>query len=369
MQADVSGQAASTCAAHFYQQLVAGKPVDVAITRARGALLFDYSEQSREPYLPVLTTRTFVDQIISVPKYDWPEWEQERWLKSLDTIWEHFVDQRPYRRQLFDALLGAAAEKLRSALIVRGDNEVGKTWLLRWCRYALALRSIRTHYVSIRLPTDWLEIIRQIRDGDATVLSPGLNNDVRDEFNWKLNHLARGQIPPAFPTAPVVDEAGSLGQIRNRREHLNDFASHVCEAMQVALKAETVSSSFVLILDNWSKDRSGVSTGDFTILKNNLFDPLVAGGQSSPMKIILCFNNSDVKEYELVDFSSWKEFPISAFEAGDVGALARELVRLQFPRENTERLEKNLAELGAAPMTAGELYKLCNLLGKALGLK
>jgi hypothetical protein len=362
MQSDISGEAAVACARGFYDALAGGQPVGRALVTARQALLDRFSETSRELYAPVLTTRVAARDILPMRSFGWDQEKHTAWQNLLKENWTYFVNQHPHRRRLCNALFEPAPG--RTGLIVLGDNSVGKSWLVKWFTYAIALNGLQTHYLAADQSADWLELLRRLRDGCATLNCPGLDLEIRNEFNWKLNHLAQGQAPPAYVPGQVVeDTAGLHADIMQRRPIVNGFDAAVCEAMVHALRQQVRRAPLVLVLDNPSLPM--VAT-----LKVPFLDALAGRTAMDGVRVILCCHNKLWESYQThyLDFTAWTQISLSEIEQRQVGGLLRELIRLQCPdceetkAQRIANLERNLKNLPTRAMKAADLYNTSSVL-------
>jgi hypothetical protein len=365
MQADVSGDAAVECASVFYKNLAAGDGPDVALQKARRNLLNIYQETGRDTYTPVLTTRLAASDILVPPKLQWSDATQSKWLNCLERPLKLFVNQRPHRRKLLPVLFDPQPQQ-RAALL-RGEEGVGKTWLLQWFAFVMAGRGARAHYVAINGPADWLQVLCRIRDGafPAEPHTQGLDPDLQSEFNWKLNHLAGAngvsQAAPPFPPGTVeADRAGRLPEILQRKALLNDFPVLVCDAMAYALRQQAGRVPLTLILDS-------VSSPEFGILKSRLLDPLTGGAAGANIRVVVCVDSALWDVYKGFDFSGWEDIVVGPIEVQQARTLIPELLRLQFKDRNT-KLEALLEDLTDSSLKVGDLYQLCRSSGVAKGL-
>lgn len=369
MQSDISGDAAVTCARGLYEALADGQPVGQALLAARQALLYRFSENSRELYAPVLTTRVAARDILPMRSFGWEHEKHIAWQNLLKENWSHFVNQHPQRRKLYKALFEPRPGQ--SGLFVLGDNSVGKSWLVKWCTYAMALNGLQTQYLPADQSRDWLELLRRLRDGCATLNCPGLDAEHRSEFNWKLNYLVQGQWPPAYVPGQIVpDNEGSHGDIVQRGQQVNGFDSAVCEAMVHALQQQVRKSPLVLVLDTPSLTVAAT-------LKKPFLDALVGPAAVEGIRVILCCHYKLWQSYQdlNLDFSSWQQIVVSEIDQRQIGGLIRELLRLQFPESAQAKpqlfseVEEFLVSVPAArPMKAEALYKLCQDIGTYKGL-
>jgi len=357
MQADVSGAAAVECAGEFYARLAAGSPPEAALRDARQALLNMSKPTSRDTYAPVLTTRARAGEILRRPQFQWSDDKETRWLNSLELPLKLSVDQVTHRRKLFEVLFHPRPS--RRGALVYGEADVGKTWLLEWFSYVLARRGAYANYITMPEATDWLGLLRRIRDGAPGPHSCGLDADLASEFNWKLNYLAGAkgppQAPPPFPAGTVeADMAGLLPAILGRPGALNEFAGLMRDAMMYALRAQAGRTPLALIFDN-------VSAPDFAWVKTGLLDSLIGGAPGSDIRIVVSYdgNRSDMK----LDFSGWEDVEMGPVDERQLPVLIPELLRRQFSGD-TAPVEAQLRTLLGGSLKIKEVYDVCRIAGK-----
>jgi hypothetical protein len=368
MQADISGDAAKLCAGEFYRELADGQAVDDAFLAARRMLMADFDERSVELYSPVLTSRVAMPSVLQVGCRNFSVAKHTNWQTSLNENWTHFVNQHVARRNLISALCDPAPET--RGVVVWGDSKVGKSWLVNWTSYAMALNGVQVHYVDASEATDWLDVIRTIRDGKAKLASPELDPEIRSEFNWKLNSLAEGKPPPPYVAGQqIADTAGAHPAIMASGKAINGFDVSVCEALVHALRQQARATPRVLILDNPSRPVTA-------ILKRPLLDALADRTAAESVRVILCCRTDLWKIYQEqgLDFANWSKIAVGQIEARQIARLIRELLRLQFPlsaRQNPQlyaSVEQTLAEISdPRPLPAGDLYSLCSSFGRLRG--
>jgi hypothetical protein len=364
MQADVRGPAAALCAEKFYSALASGDDPDVALLKARGALLLADNEESPNMYTPVMTTRVAAGDILPQKQFKWTPADHSLWQNGLrlgtqdkgKDNWAHFVDQRPRRRDLITGLLAA---KPPAPLLVHGDTRVGKTWLLRWTGYALALNGLKTIYVDADAGMDWLEVLRRIRDGTKAPYSPGISTALGSEFNWKLNHIARGQTPVGTPPAVEQDTAGTLVEIFAAKKANNGFEALVCDAMANALRSESQLQSLVLVLDD-------LSMASLTVLKAGLLDPLLS---TATIGMVLCLSETHLANAKKLGLDPWKDIEVKEIDVLLARDLAREIVRLRFPGADTGVIEASVTSVISVPSKIGVVYDTCVSLAELRGLR
>jgi len=364
MQADVSGEAAAVCAGTFYTRLAEGAAVDFALLGARQALLGRYNEQHRDVYTPVLITRVAAQDILPMRDFKWTTAKHRTWRNALKENWAHFVNQHPHRRELYEALFEPTSGQ--SGLVVRGDEAVGKSWLVKWSAYAMAMNGLKLHYLPADKEADWLELLRRLRDGTGTLITPGLDPHQRNEFNWKLQHLVRNQPAPPYAGQPVPDNFGRHTDIIKGRV-ADGFEAATCEAMVYALQQGARVAPLVIVLDNPPKSM-------LTAIKKPLLDALIDPSNKPAIRVILCCRTELWESYEEqqnLDFAAWRQLVVSVMDERHTSYLVRELIRLQYPNcettasDKVAKLDQWIIGLKPGPMSAGELYDFAKGLGIA----
>ncbi|MGA2535952.1 MAG: CHAT domain-containing protein [Terracidiphilus sp.] len=357
MQADIRGKHAAACAGHFYDALSLGEDPAASIKAARQKLIAEYSEQSVAVYAPVLTTRVPVHQILARKQFPCDPQKERAWQDALKgppygpmDNWAHFVDQRPHRRNLYEALLGS---NTGAPIVIHGESEVGKTWLMRWMSYPLALHGIRTLYAEGGPGVDWLELLRRLRDGSSAPYSPGLAEQLRCEFNWKINHFANGIVPPPGVPAGEADTAGSLVAMTAGNRLMNGFDELICEAMIHALREEAKVGPIVLVLDD-------LTLTSLSVLKKCFLDRLV---NAADIRVVLCLEESYWAGVTLLGFETWRALPLSLIDPALARDLAREILRLKYGGRDITELEQFVTGVIKVPATIGSVFKTCTLAG------
>lgn len=361
MQADIRGKHAAACAGHFYDALTLGEDPAASIKAVRQQLIAEYSDKSVAVYAPVLTTRVPVHQILSRKQFPCDPKKERAWQDALKgppyglmDNWAHFVDQRPHRRNLYEALLGSNPS---APIVIHGESEVGKTWLMRWMSYPLALHGVRTLYAEGSPGVDWLEMLRRFRDGSNAPYSPGIAEGLRSEFNWKINHLADGKVPPPSFPAGVKDTAGPLVDITAGSRLMNGFDELICEAMVHALREEAKAGPIVLVLDD-------PSFTSLQILKKQFLDRL---GNATDIRVILCLEERNWAGATPLGFEAWRELPLSRIDTALARDLAREILRLKYGGHDITEMELAIPILIKAPSKIGAVFQFCLYAGAVGG--
>lgn len=324
MHSDIRGKAALCCAENFYEGLLDGASPDQALSRARRALANQF--QSREPYLPSMTVRTFPDRVLVLrPQPD--GLRTEDFGVAINELTRLFVDHKGSRRDLHEAIFCDRADREKRGVLITGDDGTGKTWLIQWVLHAFALRGVRVHYLS-NPKGSWLDVLRQIRDAGGTALSQGgCTPEQADRFNWILQHLSNGTEPPPFPSggANVIDAGEPLTKIL-QRQPTNSIDVRLCGAMRQCLEAGAEDHGLVLALDAWDlgpgDQKETLFPDSFRAIYDHLLTPLLQS-RSSNVRIIL----SVTPAFWKARLARFYEVPVPYFNAAELPDLAEQLLR------------------------------------------
>ncbi|HEX5268857.1 MAG TPA: CHAT domain-containing protein [Gemmataceae bacterium] len=211
MQGDVRGDAAARLSAPLYQALVRGEPLDAALAEARRQVGNSLGLDRPDWCLPCLW-------LTVPPSCVPPEGQRGRFrlhqnVRNEFSELRTFVDREPERRTLcFGAEPIDARERPgRRLFVVAGDEQVGKTWLVRWCMQAWRVWGWRLVYLGGDEPgspfLDLLGLLRRVRDACRDLAGADFSR-----FNHELTHLddlARGRPAPPLPAGTVEEPAES----------------------------------------------------------------------------------------------------------------------------------------------------------------
>lgn len=203
MQADIPAAASVAFAGALYRTMGRGRPIAVAVAEARqrigdgrpdvtvSALLL------RDWVLPSLIVSAPPDHVLA-PSYGVSD-------ETLDQI-EHtdefnqiagFVDRTRLRRKVSTRLGSDRSGESTSLMVVHGNDQVGKTWLVRHALRTCAWRGRAVHHVTfegmsnVRLP----EVLRMIRDGSSgSFISRKLPSEAADRLTHDLSFLSGGNV-------------------------------------------------------------------------------------------------------------------------------------------------------------------------------
>lgn len=336
MHADVRGKLAGAGAAAFYEGLAGGDTVDVAIAKGRLAIAHRApgGQSAFDPYLPCLAVTRPVEEILrhtSMVTID----ECPDVAAALRT----FVDRDQERRQLLSLL--EAGER---AVIVEGDSEVGKSWLLQWCMDAWLRRKMDVRYVEISGCQTWLDVLRAIRDGSPRKLGcvhRGLAQEARAMLNWRLNALARGVAdPPADSFTGAEKEDPNWNALAVPQTAMIDAHIKAMDALQAALRKEANSRGLVIVLDNFGAGDVGLATPYFAVLRDYWANNLIVRAPSE-IRVVFGLNSAQVREYALQTLpDGFKKVTLDYFPPGKFADLMLELLPLRYGDQFGDKPDK-----------------------------
>jgi hypothetical protein len=206
MQADVRDDAAGAFSVELWRQVGNGVDVDKAVAYARDEMANTVGGWARrDPFLPALTMSVAPENVL--PRL-YPLNPNRREILQRTPSWDtvhHFVDRGDQRRQIWSDVMEIANGSRREGILLRGQSQIGKSALARWCVGAAALRGHEAVYVDLdRRPADGLGILSSI----AEQLSFAAGDDPRvtaplDAFIARVDEL-QGDQPSVHPV-PVAE--------------------------------------------------------------------------------------------------------------------------------------------------------------------
>lgn len=281
MQGDVRGRAAALFGAGLYGALGSNLLLDRAVAHARKLMAErGGNDQARDWCLPSLTLAVAPEQVLPLNcgiSDDDQEHVESKLFKEIGL----FVDRTPIRWELAAAADPDEGEgdPARLVLIV-GDMEAGKTWLVNWIRTRCALRGRRVRYVDFTNTGvyDFVRALECIRDAPEDLASlAGPAQGAFDRFTWDLGHLVNGKIPPE-------EIAGDPPEITDRLQLGGDNEERVFDSFRAALEAATDAQPLLLIFDHVD----GILKTDFqTRIFRHLITPLVNGNPPDARLIVV----------------------------------------------------------------------------------
>jgi hypothetical protein len=329
MQGDVRGDAAARFAAGLYAALTRGMTIDSAVVEGRRRMLMVAPDDERDWALPTIVLRTLPERVLPMEE-DSPLAIKRQIMSdpSLQNV-AGFVGRRDERRQLRQgAEARTAVPQLSKLLLVLGESQVGKTWLVWRCLEGCLLRGhlvVNVSFKEQRRSFNAIDVFRLIRGGEnepAGVLRPNLYQQF-DPFNAALYHLLRGKVVPLTP-GPERDDGidFKLGVAHQ------DTLKQAGELFRQCLRRLAANRLVVIVLDHIA-DLSGVGIvpeelrpgGD---LRRELIDP-IANGDIKNVRLILTAGASQLKALGLSDLAALgTDCKLQWFVPADWELLARE---------------------------------------------
>ena len=185
MQGDIPGDLAAAFSTTFYEKLIEGDPVDVAVLFARRDISMRRGNIATQPEwsFPVLRTRAAPEVVIP---------RRPAIVPGRIRV-ERFVARVPQRRKVRESLLKCPAPRADGSasphlVLVSGATRVGKSHLAAWCAQLCEAMGLRAECVSFseNLVIDAIDALRCIRDGQ---LSPAGATTARAR-DWDLAEAA-----------------------------------------------------------------------------------------------------------------------------------------------------------------------------------
>jgi len=321
MQADVNGEAAGVFAGTLYKSLAELEPLDIAVANARIAISnFVKGLDRREWAIPVLTVAIPPEEILQLR----PTATAERLLEIKDcAIFKEidlFSDRTDQKRSLFRGFYPLPPQTANKDLIVvRGQQDAGKSWLARWCMEACALLNNDIRYVEVggMETKTWLDVILQIRDGDDTknsslLINKPLKRAAFHKFNWELEHRLTGKEPPNVWDGTVVEP---------RKIKLSDpaanwppnFEKNTLESFrQAIIQAAEINNPLIIVLDHFTKN-AGITVPEmehylipFLIAPaaRRQFREVLSETESHSVKFVLVLNDDEFEKFKIGELVS-----------------------------------------------------------------
>ena len=329
MQGDVRGDAAARFAAGLYAALTRGMTIDSAVVEGRRRMLTAAPDDERDWALPTVVLRTLPERVLPMEE-DSPLAIKRQIVSdpSLKIV-EGFVGRRDERRRLRQgAEARATVPQTSKLLMVLGESQVGKTWLVWRCLEGCLLRGhlvVNISFKDQRRSFNAIDVFRLIRGTEnepAGVLRPNLYQQF-DPFNAALYHLLRGKVVPLTP-GPERDDGidFKLGVAHQ------DTLKQAGELFRQCLRKLAANRLVVIVLDHIA-DLSGVGIvpeelrpgGD---LRRELIDP-IANGDIKNVRLILTAGASQLKALGLSDLAALgTDCELQWFVPADWELLARE---------------------------------------------
>jgi hypothetical protein len=326
MQADLSGAAAQLCVREFYRALAEGNPIDKALSRARQAMSAEFGEEKRHAFVPVMSVRALPEQILLSPAHSRSDLIIA---PELDEVRRSFVNRTKQRSEAINAMFETGLEiQRRSAVVIKGGEKFGKTWLSKWLLHACAAAGTSVHRLDGFDMADWLEVLLAFCAGKSMPdsFTRPLPEPARAAFYKTLTQIA-GMPSPPLGTAPMV----TLKDL----EKQNNAQEMVMTAFHLALKAAAAAGTgnLVIAIDRLRQGDQGLSDPHFESLQKYLWER-IAQERDGPIKVMVILPGMEKDHYK-AQFSEdlWKKVDVGAFPAADVPGLLRELVVAKYPNK------------------------------------
>ena len=358
MQADIKGDLAGTFAGIVYKGLAELKPLDEAVAHARSEIMTAVTLNSPQWAVPVLTLAVPPEEVLGLnPNTRFKQLPAIKTCADFETI-DFFSDRADIRRTLIQGFYPLPPEKPdKDLIIVKGGDEVGKSWLAKWCMEVCALLNHDIRYVEIggEETQTWLDVLLQIRDGDPnkkdSLIHQPLSASAFYRFNWELEHRFKGEKPPAeFDNRVVNGRKIKLGDSAARWRP--DFEADTFESFrQAIIQAAEINNPLIIVLDHFTKGK-GISETDMTkqFIPNLVakaatqkFREQVSETEMKSVKFILVLTE---KEFNLFKFDelvkSYHLVPVTPVKLADAKEVMLEYMRYCLDLKEEER--RNLAD-------------------------
>ncbi|WP_437277867.1 CHAT domain-containing protein [Sorangium sp. So ce375] len=211
MRGDVRDKAAAAIARRVYRDLARCRPLDLAVAAARVDITA-LAGIERHWTLPRLVLTVPPERVLPLdPRISDEASQQISGATDFGDLYD-FVDRRLERRSLWQKVEPTSKDK-RNLVIVRGEDHVGKSALLRWCLQGHAIRGRRGRYVDLNGQEShgFLSILHRIRGDDLDDISSPIRQPLPEpafrRFLFELDHLLDGKEPPVsdLPLTEPVD--------------------------------------------------------------------------------------------------------------------------------------------------------------------
>ncbi|HET9971009.1 MAG TPA: CHAT domain-containing protein [Streptosporangiaceae bacterium] len=252
MQADIPSDPAVRFSGELYRLLADGTPVDVAVRDARD-LLFGTEPVRRAWALPLLTVRGDPDGVLAMRLALTREVVRQLIEERYHGIGS-LVDRTAEHRMLWG---GSDCGHLPApAVLVTGDERVGKSALVKSCLLTWSLRGCQVAYVDLRLAgrkLGWLDLLRQVRDGLATWRPDRAAEPIR-QFDHELAYRKRGLDPEPLPAVGGRTDDGGLWTPATEREP--ELREATFASARTMLEAVAAGGPMLLAVDHLAEGMS-----------------------------------------------------------------------------------------------------------------
>lgn len=345
MQGDIHGDLAANFASKILGEISKGTLLDEAVVKARFAIKSAPNTNPKDWALPVLSLSQLPEIVVPAKHRHSNEWDQKIENCPLFQETRLFAGRREERRRLRSSVepMGQGRNN-QHLLVVTGSSELGKSYLVKWCLEGFALQNYYVQYVEIAdgKKKDFVEVLRLIRDSNATDGLNPLLDSVFYKFNWVLNHILNTGVVPPWSGEPVADHKLPFDPQNLRHENPLPL---IADAFLDALREASKQQPLIIVLDTFNRDTELALARD---LVEGWLWPLVLRpireAQIPGVTIVLVMLTDILKEYRIerwVPRSEW--IVIDPFKKANCNQLASELLWYANCEENCE--EKSDAQI------------------------
>ncbi|WP_437840057.1 CHAT domain-containing protein [Sorangium sp. So ce1153] len=341
MRGDVRDKAAAVIAKRVYSDLALGRPLDLAVAAARVDIT-TITGIERHWTLPRLVLTVPPERVLPLDLGLSGE-AYRQIIEATDFADLHdFVDRRLERRSLWQKVEPTSKNK-RNLVIVRGDDDVGKTALLRWCLQGHALRDRRVRYVDLdgQESHGFLSFLHRLRGDEGDDTSSPIREPLPEpafrRFLFELNHLLDGKEPPAsdLPLTGPVD----IDPTRRLQRGAENSIPRIFLSFRNALEQAAKDEPLLIVIDHlrW------VFREDFKkYIKPLLLKPIMEGRVRN-VRVVVAVRESDFEDFDLDSLvpghaANEHVVRVLAFRPEEFLDLAREFCRYNNFGEQTNLL-------------------------------
>ena len=278
MQGDIKGTAAAAFSRKFYEELIGGSAVDLAVARARLHLKQEMRDEPDWIY-PVLQVGC-APEAAAPSKFGVAPVDVENLKRAFNDL-TLFVDRTNERRDLWASIAYGLQKSKDTFAVVTGQQQIGKTAIVRWLMRNHALRGYAVRLVDFAdgKTHDYKSFLETIR------------NDCQRPL-WGYHE--------ALPEDDCKEFDGALTAFREQKPLVNKSVADLFSKFVKALTSVAAKKPLLIVLDHFSRsgidaDRRGlIDDSDAEAIINGLFVP-VAGGIVPNVKMIVVTLQDELK--------------------------------------------------------------------------
>lgn len=309
---DIGGEAAAELARRVYEALALRKPLDAAVTTARIMVnaRTNRNFQNREWAVASLRLAVHPERVLALqPEVSDQLRGQVDQLPEFQPIQRFFVARSRERRDLWQGV-HPPAEGQSNLLVVTGESEIGKTWLVHWLLRGCAWRQERILYVDVlngppQVGTKRiLEVLYQLSHpcphrSELLCGSTSIDWHAFDAFPGQLRLLLEQGAPQVVNPLPDGPWPGTFDW-RALPWDDTHASPQLFETLLAAFRDTLCRAAgpqpLLIVLDH-----PAVHLGHFRHLKDHLLQPIAQGQleHQARIKVILVADDRDYRELEL----------------------------------------------------------------------